>query len=215
LNIHGEGPSSDVVYVTPAAVPDAPTNLQLLSADENQITFSWDAPYDGGKSIDEYQIWWDSGDSSPFEIVQTVSPSITEYQIQAGILTGYYYQFYVIANNEIGDSLASETVTYIASDTPDAPRDVQKVTADASHITILWLVPLDNGGSSVTNYKVYQDGAEITPAEGTSGLTQWTTNSVSAGNTHTFEVSAVNARGEGVKSSPAVSIIAATVPFKP
>lgn len=66
------------------------------------------------------------------------------------------------------------------------------------------------------NYHVYQDGVRITPeATGTGGALQWTSTSVEAGTSYAYTVSAINLRGEGVQSGPAVNIIAATVPSKP
>ena len=56
----------------------------------------------------------------------------------------------------------------------------------------------------------------VTPAEtGTGGLLEWTTTSVSPGVSYDFSVAAVNGRGTGAQSSPAVAIIAATVPTQP
>lgn len=79
-----------------------------------------------------------------------------------------------------------------------------------------WLEPIADGGSPVVNYHVYQDGVLITPPDtGTGGLSEWTSTSVSPGVSYDFSVAAINGRGEGAQSSPAVAIIAATVPTKP
>ena len=87
--------------------------------------------------------------------------------------------------------------------------------ADAGQIQISWQAPAVDGGSAVINYKVYMDGVEVTPTEGTNGLTQWTEMTVTSGASHDFTVSAINSRGEGPQSTPDVTIIAATVPTKP
>jgi hypothetical protein len=45
-------------------VPDAPQNLAEVAAstDHTQVTISWSAPAsDGGDSIDDYKVFWDSG----------------------------------------------------------------------------------------------------------------------------------------------------------
>ena len=75
---------------------------------------------------------------------------------------------------------------------------------------------MEDNGSPVINYHVYQDGVLITPAEtGTDGATSWTSTSVSAGVSYDYNVAAVNLQGEGATSTPAIAIIAATIPSKP
>ena len=85
------------------------------------------------------------------------------------------------AVNDIGTGLYSTPISFIAAEVPSQPRSVAKLSADSTQISIQWLIPSQNGGSPVINYKVYKDSVEITPAEGTSGATQWTTSDVSAG----------------------------------
>jgi hypothetical protein len=51
LNVYGEGPLSDPVEITPAAVPDAPVNLIMTSSDATQITFEWQEAYNGGLPV--------------------------------------------------------------------------------------------------------------------------------------------------------------------
>jgi hypothetical protein len=59
MNVHGEGPLSDSLNLTPAEIPEVPTDIVLVSADETQITFSWTAPYNGGNDISAYRVYWD------------------------------------------------------------------------------------------------------------------------------------------------------------
>lgn len=69
----------------------------------------------------------------------TASPQIT---IQIGINPGVIYQFYILAANSIGDGDASTVVSYIAAGVPGSPRDITKVSADATQVTLGWLEPL-------------------------------------------------------------------------
>ena len=138
-NIHGEGPLSDSVSITPAAPPDAPSGLNLISADSTHITFAWTAPYDGGKPINTYKVFWDAGQGTadPNAFIPTdpaTAPVVANPQvtIQIGINPGLIYQFVIVAQNDIGDSVMSDVVSYIAAEVPGAPRSVSEVSADAT-----------------------------------------------------------------------------------
>ena len=92
----------------------------------------------------------------------------------------------------LGDTLVAATV-------PGAPTITSAtygITPPATNVA--FSAPSDNGGSAVTGYKFYFDGVEQTPDVITSAA-------VFSGDDYTgavVEVSAVNAVGEGPKSSP-------------
>jgi hypothetical protein len=92
-----------------AAVPDAPTDLVLDSADISQVTFTWTAPFHGGSPITEYKVYWDEGDSEVVDFV--LSDELSSYGTTASIYTrtvgveaASLYRFKVTAVNEIGES---------------------------------------------------------------------------------------------------------------
>ena len=95
FNVYGDGPLSDVpVAITPAAEPDAPTNLILESADSSQITFSWTEPYDGGKAITDYKIFWDNGSDGASFIAATpanLGSATTQVTVSTGLSPGTFY----------------------------------------------------------------------------------------------------------------------------
>lgn len=96
-------------------------------------------PYDGGKPISTYKVYWDTGSGSsdestfvpanPATAPATVSPQV---QIQIGINPGVTYQFKVLAVNEIGEGSFSTVSSFIAAEVPGEPRSVAKASADAS-----------------------------------------------------------------------------------
>jgi len=49
--VYGEGPLSDAITITPASVPNAPTDLKMISANSTQITIMWNEAYNGGNSV--------------------------------------------------------------------------------------------------------------------------------------------------------------------
>lgn len=93
-----------------------------------------------------------------------------------------------------------------------------------SQITIRWNdPPTGNGGSQITDYRVYWDAGtgsgNFVYLGNTLGYETYTVNSAvstafTGGNTYAFQVSSVNVIGEGVVSS-SVSVIAADVPTAP
>jgi hypothetical protein len=132
--VHGEGPLSDEISVTPASVPDVPTELQLLSADPTHISFSWMAPYDGGNEIKSFIIYWDEGvtesetfiNSTPFEVT---FPETT-YTRDSGMETGKFYRFKVSAVNDIGESeISVASLPFITAEVPSEPLLCEKLSA--------------------------------------------------------------------------------------
>jgi hypothetical protein len=68
---------------------------------------------------------------------------------------------------------------------------------------IAWTPPADDGGSPITGYRVYVDGVDRTDdTESGSEFLTATSWRWAPGGEYTFEVSAVNAVGEGPKSDP-------------
>ena len=72
--------------------------------------------------------------------------------------------------------------------------------ADGYTGMLTWSAPASNGGSSITNYRIYEDGFFIDQVNG-DVLTWPSIVGPGAG----YEVSAVNAVGEGPKSAPVVA----------
>lgn len=83
-------------------------------------------------------------------------------------------------------------------------------TTDLPTITIVWTVPIFNGGSVIQKYNIYVDNQLSGSVPGTV-LTFTETTLLTLGMYSKFKVSAVNAIGEGTKSDEA-TILAATAP---
>ncbi len=129
----------------------------------------------------------------------------------ANLSSGYEYRFRIVAVNVIGDSELSLSAGFIASTMPGVPAmPVFFSSTDLPSITIVWTVPIFNGGSTIQKYNIYVDNQLSGSVPGTV-LTYTETTLLTLGVYSKFKVSAVNAIGEGTKSDE-VTLLAATVP---
>lgn len=106
-----------------------------------------------------------------------------------------------------------------AGTAPNAPEDPSFNAATATSITINIADSLDNGGSTITGYKVYMDSGsldddmtEVGDYDGTSST--YTASSLTTGNKYRFSVTAVNDIGESDHSKE-VRYAAAVLPSQP
>src|SRR5205807_2096039 len=87
---------------------------------------------------------------------------------------------------------------------PSAPQNLA-ATGGNAQVTLTWQAPASDGGSPITNYKIYRG-----PAPGTETLLTtvgnvltYTDTAVTNGVTYYYQVSAVNGVGEGPRSNEA------------
>ena len=108
------------------------------------------------------------------------------------------------AINAVGESDYSDVHGVIAGTIPGQTPTPTKFSADVNHIEIRW-EPASDGGSDITDYKVYWDSGDGSGVLDYKGSTDgYMTSTVTAaedglvgGETYVFSVSAVNAVGEG------------------
>src|SRR5437763_5204929 len=87
---------------------------------------------------------------------------------------------------------------------PSAPQDLA-ATGGNAQVTLTWQAPASNGGSPITNYRIYRgtsSSGETLKATIGNVLT-YTDTTVTNGVTYYYQVSAVNAAGEGPRSNEA------------
>ena len=149
-----------VTNVTPATVPEAPTNLEAIPGD-GSVTLRWTAPYDGGRAITGHQYCRKEGTSasctaeSDWTDIEDSAPggaNATGYTV-SDLTNGTAYTFRVRARNPVGGSDPSPE----AGTTPDAaaisPGLVRAVSAGFGRMVgsqALHLVSahLEGGGGS-------------------------------------------------------------------
>ena len=83
---------------------------------------------------------------------------------------------------------------------PSRPGAPTITGADGSNGHLVWTAPASNGGSSITNYRIYEE--EFLVEEVNGDVLTWPS---IVGPGTAYSVSAVNAVGEGPRSAPVVA----------
>jgi fibronectin type 3 domain-containing protein len=212
VNAEGEGPSSNQVSTTPATVPTAPLN-PLLVPGNSQISVSWETPADdGGSPIIRYRIYRRFASGS-FINIRNVS-SVLLY-LDSNVTNGITYFYIILAVNGEGESVASVEVSTTPLAVPNSPQNLI-ITYAESIVTLSWVVPSDDGGSSIIQYRIYRSNTTGGPYTNIANTTLLSFNDTSAtkGITYFYAVCAINSLGESLRSNEA-SIIPATIPGPP
>src|SRR5437867_4444093 len=210
MNGAGEGPRSNEASATPSAPPppstppSAPTNL-VATVGNAQVTLTWQAPAsNGGSPITNYKIH--RGTTSGGETLVATIGNQLSYS-DGGLTNGVTYYYQVSAVNNVGEgpksNEASATPTAPATP-PGAPQGLGATAGDAT-VTLTWSAPSSNGGSPITNYRIYRGtSSNGETLKATIGIVlTYTVTSVTNGVTYYYQVSAVNGAGEGPRSNEA------------
>jgi len=207
VNAVGDGPLSNEASATPTAPatkPGAPRNLQATPGD-GQVTLNWQPPSnDGGSPILLYTIY--RGNSSGGESFLITVPLVTTYT-DATVTNGVTYYYKVSATNAIGEGPKSNEASATPSapaTPPGAPQGLSATPGDTT-VSLTWSPPSSNGGSPITNYKIYRSttGGGETPQATIGNVLTYSDTAVTNGVTYYYEVSALNNVGEGPRSSEA------------
>ncbi len=198
-NSAGEGPRCDEISATPATTPSAPQNVEAVAGDA-QVVLTWAAPdSDGGASILHFTVY--RGTLSGGESLLEVLGNVLTYT-DTGLTNGQGYYYTISATNSAGEGMMSPETSATPATTPSAPQTVT-VNADDARVVLTWAAPASTGGAAVTGYRVYRGtsaGGESLLATLGDVLTYADT-AVTNGITYYYEISAVNAAGEGPVSS--------------
>ncbi|XP_076803934.1 fibronectin type-III domain-containing protein 3a-like isoform X2 [Clavelina lepadiformis] len=143
-----EGESSEVTsFRTPSCPPEAPQAPKSTNRTKNSILLKWTAPLDNGEKISKYHLEWDEGNlGSPFQPLFSNS----QRQFKAvKLMPSHSYTFRLAAENKMGKSPWSPSVSFPTSGTvpgaPDAPRLTK---AMVKSLTLAWAKP----AGEVTGY---------------------------------------------------------------
>lgn len=195
--------SSNTISATPSNFPNAPSNVvaSTVGTTTLDILVQWMRPSDFSEwSSTAYAIYVQLVASTGETISQVFnSQDLTQYTF-TDLSPGKSYQASVQYSNVFGEGApTSYGFNVTPTRVPDAPTLVS-VSNDDMVTDLAWSAPAFNGQSVITAYKVYKDGTLLTTLSGSTFAYHAT--GLMNGYSYQFKVSAVNAIGESVKSSP-------------
>jgi hypothetical protein len=207
--------------LAPTAVPGVPF-IQAVTGRALGISVSW-APSPASDAVTAYRVV-----AKPSPTGQTPPPRCTAVTVTVpltnsaavvgGLCEAVAYVATVAATNAVGtsaeSSISSPAVPGPIS-VPSAPQ-VTGVFARPAGLAVSWAVPIDDGGSPLTGYRVTakQGSTTVTTTVAASALTA-TQSGLANGAAASVTVVAVNARGASAAGTTAVTPAAAPKPTGP
>jgi titin len=159
VNIAGHSPATTPISITPATVPDPPSNLEL-TVDDRTIRIAFTTGATGGSEIINYEYSTDGGTHFiEFSPVDRISPVFIRKQSTVGtpdLVNGTSYSVKLKAKNSIGSSIASTVTLFGTPRTiPSAPV-ITGILGYDKRINISF-TQSSNGGSEIINYEYSTD----------------------------------------------------------
>ncbi len=201
------------LVTTPAAVPDAPTNLAVALTAQTAITLTWT---DNSNDENGFKIERSLDGSSGWMQVGTVVTDVTTYA-DTGLTceTPYYYR--VRAYNATGDSaysnVANGTTTACPVLPPTAPTNLSVALVSQTAITLTWTDASDNE----TGFRLERspDGSSEWAQIGTVGanVTTYVNSGLTPATPYFYRVAAYNTAGDSGYSNVAAGTTAAPPPL--
>jgi len=144
-------------------VSSPPLSLTATAISPIQIDLSWNYPEDdGGTSITGYRIDVKVGNGNYITLQQDTDSSTRTFS-HIDLTTDTQYSYKVYAINPVGTSGPSNEASTIPSTSSSPPQSKEKpgppssLVANAvspTQINLSWKQPSDDGGSSITGYKI-------------------------------------------------------------
>jgi fibronectin type 3 domain-containing protein len=210
VNIKGESNRTGRVPATPflsGTVPDAPRNLNAKN-DPGGISLGWDVPEtDGGLSITGYLIY--RGTPGDQHILASTSSMV---YLDTTAVIGNSYSYRVTALNRKGESEPSQEASAVHNNPPGAVTDLTIVQASGK-CRLSWSTPGDDGGLSISRYKIYGGSSEKNMQFLCSTNDTNFTDNGQITTLYYYKVVAINGNGEGTPAWLAVRpVLIRTVP---
>ncbi|MBS3789508.1 MAG: PQQ-binding-like beta-propeller repeat protein [Candidatus Thermoplasmatota archaeon] len=178
--------------IPPTVSISSPSEGAIISS--SLVTVEWSGS-DGEMGIDHYEIQINSGDWTDIGVLT----SYTFTDLSDGSYTVDVKAVDVASNTN------TDTVNFIVDTTPppSVPQNLQSIDGD-EQINLTWDPPSDDGGSNITEYKIYRGTTSgiLTLHDSVGGdTTTYIDTGLTNGVTFYYQVSAVNSAGEGDKSA--------------
>lgn len=153
---------------------------------DSAVKLLWTPPATGGGAIRYYQVNYNGGSTKCPSNRCTIT----------GLTNAKDYTFTVVAHNQYGDSEPSNKTTWASDRVPDAVVNLHVVQQIDGQVNLEWTAPTGNF-SRITDYYVTWPGSGSIQHSG--GRTSFPAKGLANGTPTTFQVWAVNTKGQGPK----------------
>ena len=193
-----------VVILDAPLPPEGPLEIEDLGS--NSLTLHWKLPrYDGGSSISNYIVEKRETHRPNWSVI---SATVTRTTIKvANLKQDCEYSFRVFAQNRFGISkplLSEDVLVKSLHQTPGPPGQPQISAMSKDSMTVIWMEPVNNGGSEVIGYIVERKEPKssrwIRATRSSITQTRYVSSGLIEGVEYVHRVIAVNACGEGKPS---------------
>jgi hypothetical protein len=168
----------------PTAKPSKPVDLTLDEQSPQKVSFHWFDGDDGDMAY--YYNVYRNDVKLPYNILDR---DFEDYYVKPNMT----YKYHVVAVNQLGPSLASNTLIAQTYYTPSAPTNLT-YEVQGTTVTLKWNAP--EGEFGTLNYYIYRNGVKHT----TISSTTYIDSSVPAGN-YIYSVTAYNEYYESTESN--------------
>ena len=210
-NLYGYSPFTPPQVATPSTVPAAPAFVSSSST-TSTVSLHWNTPTSNGAPVSGYLLCWSQRSATVTACTNKKSIGTATSTSISSLLSGTKYYFALRAKNLNGFSSFSSQLTQSTLTVPSAPT-LSKATKGNGSVSLTWVAPTNNGGSSISGYLVCWATASATVTSCSHShafgvVSSGSISSLSNGTTYYFAVKAANSAGysplSGVKSaSPA------------
>lgn len=201
--------SSDLAVTTSQPAPPAAPSVTFGTITHESIVCQWAKPYVASAAslpALEYEL---TSEGDGVRLIQYTGTELS-YAV-SGLTAASKYEFRTRVRFTGGSwsSSSAFTASTTFATVPGAPSAPVSSTVTDSSIRITWTAPADDGGSSISAYRVCGFATDCTKAS--IGATSYTATQLSTGTPYAFTVQAMNGRGWGdLSNSTTISTLAQT-----
>jgi titin len=192
---------------TLGSVASQPLNVSASSVAGTTLTLNWDLPAtNGGLAISDYKV-------ASWTVIPHTASAVRTFNV-TNLTKNKAYQFRVSAINSLGAGAASDVLKVSTLATVAvAPTGFNSTSITTGAATLGWSAPTDNGGASVTDYKVEisRDGNSWTTVPRTASTSRsQNVTGLAPGTTYQVKVSALNSVGYSTPLAGSFKTLATT-----
>ena len=201
--------SWSITYTVPTA-PSQITDLAVSQTVKDKVNLTWTIPNDGGSALTKYDLYPSQGTA-----VYNMNPSLSSYTWDAPTSArGTSVNFFLVPSNAIGNGGNSNNPSLTMWNVPSTPSAPSASTSGGQN-TVTWSAPSSDGGTAVTNYKLFRNGSGSPLVTLASNVFSYTDSSVTLGTGYYYKVEAINTVGANAQSSASNTVTPALAPSTP